>query len=460
MKLPDGPQTPALLQTMQWISRPLAFMDACAQRYGDIFTTRVVGNSNPWVFISNPQAIQEIFTADSKQFEAPGNLNGILRPLLGDQGVILLEGDRHRKRRQLLMPPFHGDRMRAYSQLILDITDREIGKWEIGKPFSIRSSMQEITLQVILQAVFGLHEGQRFQQLKQLLCSLLNVTASPISSSLLFFKFLQQDVGPWSPWGRFLRQRQQVDELLYQEIQERREQIDSSRTDILSLLMSARDEQGQAMTDVELRDELMTLLVAGHETTATALAWAFYWIHKLPEVHDQLLQELDSLGDDPDPNTVARLPYLNAVCSETLRIYPVALITFPRTVKLARSLMGYDFEPGTILGGCIYLTHQREDLYPEPHLFQPQRFLERQFSPYEYLPFGGGSRRCIGMAFAQLEMKLVLARVLSHLQLAVAEPRPVQPVRRGVTLSPAGGVRMVVTGKRPQNTRTLQTISK
>ncbi|MBW4575728.1 MAG: cytochrome P450 [Aphanothece sp. CMT-3BRIN-NPC111] len=460
MKLPDGPQTPALLQTMQWIGRPLAFMDACAQRYGDIFTTRVVGNSKPLVFISNPQAIQEIFTADSKQFEAPGNLNGILRPLLGDQGVILLEGDRHRKRRQLLMPPFHGDRMRAYSQLILDITDREIGKWEIGKPFSIRSSMQEITLQVILQAVFGLHEGERFQQLKQLLCSLLNVTASPISSSLLFFKFLQQDLGPWSPWGSFLRQRQQVDELLYQEIRERREQPDSSRTDILSLLMSARDEQGQPMTDVELRDELMTLLVAGHETTATALAWAFYWIHKLPEVHDQLLDELDSLGDDPDPNTVARLPYLNAVCSETLRIYPVALITFPRSVKSARSLMGYDLEPGTILAGCIYLTHHREDLYPEPHRFQPQRFLERQFSPYEYLPFGGGSRRCIGMAFAQMEMKLVLARVLSHLQLAVAEPRPVQPVRRGVTLSPAGGVRMVVTGKRPQNTRRLQTISR
>jgi cytochrome P450 len=445
---------------MQWIGRPLAFMDACAQRYGDIFTTRVVGNSKPLVFISNPQAIQEIFTADSKQFEAPGNLNGILRPLLGDQGVILLEGDRHRKRRQLLMPPFHGDRMRAYSQLILDITDREIGKWEIGKPFSIRSSMQEITLQVILQAVFGLHEGERFQQLKQLLCSLLNVTASPISSSLLFFKFLQQDLGPWSPWGSFLRQRQQVDELLYQEIRERREQPDSSRTDILSLLMSARDEQGQPMTDVELRDELMTLLVAGHETTATALAWAFYWIHKLPEVHDQLLDELDSLGDDPDPNTVARLPYLNAVCSETLRIYPVALITFPRSVKSARSLMGYDLEPGTILAGCIYLTHHREDLYPEPHRFQPQRFLERQFSPYEYLPFGGGSRRCIGMAFAQMEMKLVLARVLSHLQLAVAEPRPVQPVRRGVTLSPAGGVRMVVTGKRPQNTRRLQTISR
>jgi cytochrome P450 len=216
--------------------------------------------------------------------------------------------------------------------------------------------------------------------------------------------------------------------------------------------MSARDEAGEPMTDVELRDELMTLLAAGHETTASALTWALYWIHKLPEVREKLLQELDSLGDNPNPSSIARLPYLSAVCSETLRIYPVALITFSRRVKVPLPLMGYEFEPGTLLTGCIYLTHQREDLYPEPKRFKPERFLERQFSPFEYLPFGGGSRRCVGAAFAVFEMKLVLATILQDKQLALADNRQVKPVRRGLTSTPPG-VRLVVTGERQKKER-------
>jgi cytochrome P450 len=219
--------------------------------------------------------------------------------------------------------------------------------------------------------------------------------------------------------------------------------------------MSARDEAGAGMTDVELRDELMTLLVAGHETTATALTWALYWIHKLPSVRDKLLQELDSLGDQPDPSAIFRLPYLNAVCSETLRIYPVGMLTFPRVVKTPVLLLEHQLEPGTILVGCIYLTHQREDIYPQPKQFKPERFLERQFSPYEYLPFGGGSRRCIGMAFALFEMKIVLAKILSRFELTLADNHPVRPLRRGLTSAPSD-VRLVVTGQRLQNSRPLQ----
>lgn len=445
MKLPNGPQTPQFIRTLKLVARPLDYLETYAQRYGDAFT--VGTKQSPFVYFSNPKAIQEIFTADPQLFDS-GRGNRILRFLLGDQSLVLLDGDRHQRQRRLLMPPFHGDRMRAYSQLICDITKQVTSQWTIGESFKVRSYMQEITLRVILQAVFGLHEGQRFQQLRQLLSSLLDSIGSPLSSSLLFFRSLQRDWGPLSPWGRFLRQKQQIDQLIYEEIRERREQGDLSGADILSLLMSASDPSGQPMTDEELRDELMTLLVAGHETTASSLTWALYWVHHLPEVQDKLLHELTTLGDNAEESAISRLPYLTAVCQETLRIYPITLTTFMRVLKSPLELMGYEFEAGTALVPCVYLTHQREDLYPEPKRFKPERFLERQFSPYEYFPFGGGNRRCIGMALAQLEMKLVLATILSRFQLALVDSRPVKPVRRGLTVAAPAGLRMVAISKR------------
>ncbi|MBV8588149.1 MAG: cytochrome P450, partial [Verrucomicrobia bacterium] len=246
---------------------------------------------------------------------------------------------------------------------------------------------------------------------------------------------LQLDFGPQSPWGRFIRSRQQIDELLYAEISDRRSQMPGD--DILSLLLGARDETGAPLSDLELRDELMTLLVAGHETTATAITWALYWIHKLPAVREKLINELQSLGDPADPNAIFRLPYLTAVCSETIRIYPVGILTFPRITKRSVELDGVTLEPGTPVIGSIYLAHRREQVYPDPESFRPERFLERRYSPYEFLPFGGGSRRCIGMAFAQFEMKLVVARVLSGFELALADNRTVRLVRRGITSGPS-----------------------
>lgn len=444
-KLPDGPQTLPLLQLYQWIVRPLEFLDTCAERYGDCFSIKLA-NYPTFVFFSSPQAIEKIFTANPKQFEV-GKANRILRPTLGDNSLLLLDGDRHQRQRQLLMPAFHGERMRTYGQLIDQITEQVTTQWAQGQPFTVRPFMQEISLQVILQAVFGLHQGERFQQLKQLLASLLDLTSSRLGFALAIFSALEYDLGPWSPGGYFLRKRQQIDQLIYAEIRQRREQPDPSASDILSLMMAARDEAGQPMIDEELRDELMTLLVAGHETTATALSWALYWIHRLPEVKEKLLEELDTLGKDSDPSTIARLPYLNAVYSETLRIYPVVIIAVPRIVKSPLHLMGYDFEPDTILAPCIYLTHHREDLYPQPKQFKPERFLEGQFSPYEYFPFGGGNRRCIGATFALFEMKLALVSILSRVQLTLADNRPVQPIRRGVTMTPVGGVQMVMTGR-------------
>ena len=456
LKLPDGPQTHPWLQTLQWLASPLEYMEACAKRYGDIFTLRIGPVFAPQVFISNPQAIQAIFSTDPKQLDS-GEEAGIKSPLLGRQSMLAIAGERHRRRRKLLMPPFHGERMRAYGQLVRDITEQVTKRWTIGEFFSVRSSMQAISFQVILKAVFGLEEGSRYEKLQELLTAQLNPKRPLLQAMMIVFPALQRDLGPWSPWRQFMRQTQEIDDLIYAEIADRRAQPDSSRTDILSLMMAARDEAGEPMTDVELRDELMTLLVAGHETTAISLAWALYWIHHLPQVREKLLQELDALGDNPDPTSILRLPYLNAVCQETLRIYPVAMLALNRVVKSPLQIGGYKFEPGTLLVPCIYLTHHREDLYPEPKQFKPERFLERQFSPYEYLPFGGGNRACIGMAFAQFEMKLVLATVLSNWQLELADSKPVEPVRKGALLGPAQGVPMVVRGMRPQNQRILQT---
>ena len=444
---PNPLSAPRLLQQLKWVADPIGYMESAAQQYPDIFSAGIIGFGNNFVFVNTPKGIQEILTNDRKTYTAPGSLNRILAPLLGDYSVILIEGDRHKRRRQMLMPSFHGDRIRTYSQLICDLTEKTLGAIPAGATFSARTAMQDISLQVILQAVYGVFEGERSQQLKASLTKLTDVFASPLSSSPLFFPALQLDWGAWSPWGKFLRDRQRMDDLIYAEIRDRRDQPQPNRVDILSLMMAAIDDLGQPMTDQELRDELATLMFAGHETTATALSWALYWIHHQPEIREKLLDELQS-ADLSDPMSIVKLPYLSAVCNETLRIYPVAMLTFPRVVQETTELLGYALEPGIAVVGCIYLTHHREDLYPEPHLFKPERFLERQYSPYEFLPFGGGVRRCIGEALAQLELKLVLSTILTRYDLALADPKPEYPRRRGVTLAPANGVKMKMVGKR------------
>ena len=437
MKLPNGPRTPSLLQTVHLIAQPIGFLETCAQRYGDPFTVRVLGlNSPPVVFLSNPQAIRDIFALPSEEFDFK-KATHVFKPLMGEQSLILQEGRSHQRQRQLLMPPFHGDRMKAYGQLICQITEEVTTQWSPGASISIAQFMPDITLQIILQVVFGIKPGSRYQQLKQMLSSLLEDVTTPLYSSLFFFPPVQQDFGAWTPWGHFLRRREQIDELIYAEISQRRTSSDASRTDILTMLMSARDENGQQMTDVELRDQLVSLLLLGYETTAAVLAWAFYLIHSHAQVLEKLMQELDILGDATDPEAIARLPYLTAVCQETLRIYPIALICTPRMVKESVELAGYKLEAGAVVVPCIYLAHRRPEVYPNPERFEPERFLKQKFSPYEYLPFGGGSRGCIGMAFSMYEMKLVLATILSRFGLALADQRPVHPVRRGITIVPS-----------------------
>ncbi len=461
MKPPNLLATPVFQQRYEWIAKPLHFMERSVKQYPDIFTSRIVGSEKPIIFANHPQAIQEILTNDRKKLTAPGEANKTLQPLVGNYSLFLLDGSRHKRDRKLLMPQFHGERMQTYGKLICSLTEKVFSQLPQDKIFTARDVTSEISLSVMLQAVFGLYEGERYQQIKSLIIAMMDLFRSPLAFGFLLFPILQQDLGKFSPWGHYLRQREQLDKLLYAEINERRSELDNTnRIDILSLLMSATDEDGNSMTDRELRDELMTLLLAGYETTATAMAWGLYWIYQKPEVREKLLQELDSLGEKPDPISIFRLPYLSAVCNETLRIYPVALATFVREVQEPVELLGYEIEPGTDIWGCIYLLHHREDLYPDSKQFKPERFIERQFSPYEFMPFGAGARRCIGYALAEFEMKLVLATVVSGYKLALADNKPEKAQRRGVTLVPAKGVRMKMEGIRSKQYSAVAAVGK
>ena len=435
-------------QRFQWVAQPDKYMDAAVKEAPDMFTGEIAAGDYGYVFVNHPEAMRQIVTSDRQSYFASSKDNGVLQPLVGDKSLLLIEGDRHKQRRKLLLPPFHGERMQSYSQLICKLTHEIVGKLKPNQSFVARSTSQEISLRVILDAVYGLQDEERARELEQRMTKLANIFESTLTSALLFFPVLQKDLGAWSPWGNFVRQRKAIDSLIYQEIAERRTQDYSQRQDILSLMMSARDEAGEGLKDEELRDELMTLMFAGHETTATAIAWSLYWVHRHPEIKAKLEAEIASLGADPDPMAVAKLSYLDAVGKETLRIYPVAMLTFPRVVQKSTELMGYKLEVGQVVTGCIYLLHRREDLYPQPLQFKPERFLEREFDAYEFFPFGGGKRRCIGEALAKLEMKLVLATIISQYELSLIDNKPEVPARRGVTLAPKTGVKMIYKGRK------------
>ncbi|MGV0107018.1 cytochrome P450 [Nostoc sp. DSM 114160] len=455
MKLFENLSTPALLQTLQLIAEPTKFLENNAAKYGDIFTVKVMGlKSPPIVFFSHPQAISDCFAIPAQKLDFQ-KATHVFKPLFGENSIVFQEARSHQQQRQLLLPAFHGDNLKSYGQAICQITEEITQNWTSGTNICIHKLMSNITLEIILQVVFGITHGARYQQLKEQLSSLLEDVTKPWYSSLFFFPSLQKDLGAWSPWGIFLKRREQIDKLIYAEISERRWQNDPARTDILSLLMSAYDVNGQQMTDEELRDQLVSLLLLGYETTSGVLAWIFYLIHSHPKVKHRLMQELNTLNNLTNPETIAQLPYLTAVCQETLRIHPIALICTPRMVKDRVEIMGHKFTSETVLVPCIYLAHRRAETYPESEQFRPERFLNQKFSPYEYLPFGGGYRGCIGAAFSMYELKLVTAIILSRFELSLTDKRPVHPVRRGITIVPSGGVKMVVTKKAKLKKQTI-----
>jgi cytochrome P450 len=407
-------------------------MERCERLYGDMFTLRMMGIGNV-VFISNPDVIKQVFTAKPEVMRA-GESNSFLAPVVGNRSILVLDGPSHMRQRKLMLPPFHGQRMQSYAELIADVAERELAGWPVGEPFALRPHTQAITLEIIMRAVFGVDEADRLAELGRRLTHFMDTGTGPVRFISAQMPFLQHRFGTdRSPWGQFVAARAAVDDLLYEEIRHRRAAPDlSEREDILSLLVQARDEDGNPMTDVELRDELMTLLVAGHETTATALAWAFELLLRRPEALARLEQEISEGGEE----------YLDAVIKETLRLRPVLPIV-GRILTQDLVLGGYDLPASTMVAPCIYLTHRRPDAYPEPDRFKPERFVGVQPDTYAWLPFGGSIRRCLGASFAMFEMKVVIPVVLRELRLRAASPQPEPMRRRAITFVPARDARLV-----------------
>jgi cytochrome P450 len=434
MALPPEPRNGPLLQTLRWTIRPLAFMDECRREIGDSFSLRFLGFERPMVLISDPAAIKALYMEQANGL--PPGRNIVLEPILGSQSLLLQEGAEHLARRRLMLPAFHGERMRSYEAVLDEIVGAEIDSWPLHSEFPIHTRMQAITLEAILRIVFGVADGPRLERLRGVLSTVLTETASP-RSQLIALATRRFRGG--NAFARFEKQLQEVDDLLYAEIAEHRTRPDlGEREDILSMLMLAEFEDGGTMGDKELRDQLMTLLLAGHETTATALAWTFDLLLRHPEPLGKLRDSLEAGEDD----------YLRATISESLRLRPVLPLAGRR---LAKDLVvdGLSLPAGTDVTPAIWITHTRPDLYPEPFAFRPERFLGDGPESYAWIPFGGGIRRCIGAAFAEFEMRIVLREVLTRCDLHKASPLPEQTGRRNITLSPKDGTPVVVTARRP-----------
>lgn len=415
-------------------------MQECREKYGDNFSVKFLSFERPMVLISDPVAIKALYT--ERGHGLPPGRDIILKPILGARSLLLQEGADHLARRKLMLPAFHGERMRSYGPIMEEIIDAEIDSWPLGEEFKIHPRMQAITLEIILRVVFGVAEGPRLERLRVVLTNVLEETASPFSQLI---GLATRRFGGRGPWAKFEAQLDEVDELLYAEIADRRAEGEGEeRDDILSVLMEARFEDGGEMSDTDLRDQLMTLLLAGHETTATALAWTFDLLLRHPAPMMRLRDSLEAGEDD----------YLRATISESLRLRPVVPLAGRRLNK-ELSVDGLTLPAGTDVTPAIWLTHTRADVYPEPFAFRPERFLEDAPDTYAWIPFGGGIRRCIGASFAEFEMRVALREVLTRCELHKASPAPEKIGRRNITLSPKGGTPVIVTARNPAREREL-----
>jgi cytochrome P450 len=424
--LVPGPTEPPLVQTLRWLTRPISFMESCRRRYGDTFSVRFLGFKTPLVMVSDPEAIRALYT--TRENGLPPGRTLTLEPILGKRSILLLEGAEHISRRRLMLPPFHGERMRAYEATVAEVVAADVEDWPLGEPFALHPHMQAVTLEVILRAVFGVTDTDRRAKLSAGLGSLLADSASPV---LQLRMLLARRFGGPSPLERLQALKREIDALLFEEIAERR---NDPREDILSLLVTARFEDGEPMDDQEIRDQLLTLLLAGHETTATGLAWTFDLLARHPRVLDRLVAEVDA-GEDG---------YVKAVVSESLRLRPVVALA-GRRLHTELAVDGHVLPPGTDVTPAIWLAHTRPDRYPEPYAFSPERFLDDAPSTYAWVPFGGGVRRCLGAAFAEMEMRVALTEILRRRSLRPAEPGAEHVARRNVTFSPRRGTRVVAT---------------
>jgi cytochrome P450 len=415
-----------------FVFQPTQFLERLHRRYGDPFTMRAISDRTI-VFTTDPEEIKRIFTGDPDLLHA-GEGNSVLAPLLGSYSVLLLDGAEHMSQRKLLLPPFHGERMAAYAQVMREAAEREVARWPVGERFAVLPHTQAVTLEVIMRAVFGIEDSDRLERLRAALRRVLDVATT--RRRMLALALSMRGNGERGAWARFRAASQAADAILFEEIRERRAAAASGRDDVLSLLLEARHDDGSPMSDEELRDELMTLLVAGHETTATALAWALERLVRHPDVLARVVEEVREQGTEGE--------YLDAVVKETLRLRPVVPAVV-RRLTAPMELGGYELPAGTFVSPSIYLTHRRPDVYPDPLAFRPERFLERPPGTYTWIPFGGGVRRCLGASFAVFEMKVVLATVLEEVQLAPVADRDESVTRRAITFAPRHEGRIALT---------------
>ena len=419
-----------MLNTARVARRPLETLLAWQRRYGNVFTVRFL-TFGTGVYVADPDAIRSLLTGDQSDLRA-GEANEPLGPLVGPNSVLLLDGPRHLRQRKLLLPPFQGSPLNSFRDVIREVTEAEVAGWRPGAEFRMRERMRVLTFEVICRAVFGVTEPERVARLQGALGPLMDTGAT----TAFLPGFMQRDLGRFSPWGRLQRRLHTADALIYGEIERRRGQPDlGERTDVLSLLLRARDEEGEAMSDAELRDELMTMLAAGHETTATGLAFAFDLLLRSPDAYARLRESLAAGEDD----------YLEAVVSETLRLRPV-IDASQRTLTKPRVVGDWELPAGIRVYPGIALVQRREDLYAQADRFRPERFLEDDVESYAWIPFGGGIRRCIGAALAQAEMAEVIRIVATSVELQPLRPEPDPVVLRGITLVPRHGTPVVVKG--------------
>jgi cytochrome P450 len=431
--MPPGPPWPVAIQTLAWVTRVKPFLRRARARYGDVFTVTLVSGEH-FVMLADPDDVKQVFTGSPEVFRA-GEGNRILLPLLGKHSVLLLDGKDHLRQRKLLLPPFHGERMQRYVRIMEEATEREIARWRPGEPVQVARRMQEVTLEVIMRAVFGIEGRSELAHVRQVLLDLLDWAMAPRRGPLLAGFAL---VGPegLSRYQPYRRRLAAVDAALLDHISRRRRRAEdlAEREDILSLLLQARDEDGRGLSDAELRDELMTLLVAGHETTATGLGWAVERLVRHPGALARATEDARS-GDGA---------YLDAVAKETLRLRPV-LPVVARRLSEPVEIGGRELPAGADVAPCIYLVHHREDVYPEPDAFRPERFLGVKPGTYTWMPFGGGVRRCIGASFALTEMQVVLRTLLRTVELRATDPQSEPTARRTITLVPGRGAEAVAS---------------
>ena len=430
--LPPGPRASAITG-FGWWARPTAYLERLRRRYGTPFTVTLPGTGTFSVF-DDPDHIKAIFTAPPEVLH-PGEGARILEPIVGANSVILLDEDAHMAQRKLILPAFHGERIEALSDLVASICRRQIDAWPTGAVASLHPRFQELTLAVIMEAVFGIRSAARRTELAPLLAEMLDFGRHPIS----LIPQLQRAPFGRGPWARFVRTRTRVDRIISAELDERKAAEPDGGPDILSTLLGARDEGGEPMSREEIRDELMTLLVAGHETTATQLSWTIERLIAQPETLERLRREVDA-GHDA---------YLTATIREALRRRPVLPFAAPRRAQQTFELAGYSFEPGIHLFASSYLVHHNPAVYPDPYAFRPERFLDDEPGTYSWIPFGGGRRRCIGASFAMLEMRLVLEQVIRRFELRRAGSKPEAVVRRAITIAPGAGAAVALADREP-----------